>query len=132
MSGARWAGPSGGIGPAGPRSSSPACGRAFFGASSALLAGVLTRCPATSAMSASRAMEATAQGSAAAPPRRSTGLPRAAPTAVPQRWQNLAPAESADPHAAHTAPSRGTPQLAQNRPLAAAPQLGQEVDVLGA
>ncbi|HEY3745867.1 MAG TPA: hypothetical protein VGL17_06475 [Gemmatimonadaceae bacterium] len=37
----------------------------------------------------------------------------AAPTPVPQRWQNLAPALSSAEHAAHVAPASGEPQLAQ-------------------
>jgi hypothetical protein len=52
----------------------------------------------------------------------------AAPTAVPQRWQNFAPALSSVEQAAHVAPASGDPQLAQYRPVAAAPHEGQVVD----
>jgi hypothetical protein len=48
-----------------------------------------------------------------------------APTAVPQRGQNLAPALSSAAHEAHVAPASGAPQLAQYLPVAAAPQAGQ-------
>ncbi|HKG94561.1 MAG TPA: hypothetical protein VKA84_21790 [Gemmatimonadaceae bacterium] len=38
------------------------------------------------------------------------------PTAVPHRWQNLAPGVSAPPHPAHDAPSTGAPHSVQKRP----------------
>jgi hypothetical protein len=44
---------------------------------------------------------------------------------VPQRWQNLAPGVRIVAQAAQRAPASGDPQLAQNCPLAVAPQLGQ-------
>ncbi|HSU94758.1 MAG TPA: hypothetical protein VLI43_13700 [Gemmatimonadaceae bacterium] len=47
-----------------------------------------------------------------------------APAAVPQRWQNFAPGVRIVAQAAQRAPARGEPQLAQNCPLAAAPQPG--------
>jgi len=40
----------------------------------------------------------------------------AAPTAVPQRWQNFAPAVSDDRQAGQIAPSNGAPHDEQNRP----------------
>ena len=52
----------------------------------------------------------------------------AAPTAVPQRWQNRAPGVSAAPHDAHVAPASEAPQFEQNRPDAGAPQFGQGAD----
>jgi hypothetical protein len=48
-----------------------------------------------------------------------------APAAVPQRWQNFAPGVRIVAQAAQRAPASGEPQLAQNCPLAAAPQPGQ-------
>ena len=39
-----------------------------------------------------------------------------APTAVPHRWQKLAPSVSVDRHAAHRLPSNGAPQSAQSDP----------------
>ncbi len=47
------------------------------------------------------------------------------PTAVPHRWQNRAPGDSAARQAAQLAPSSGVPQLEQKRPLAGAEHLGQ-------
>jgi len=54
------------------------------------------------------------------------------PTGVPQRWQNLAPSLSAEPHPAQRAPAIGAPQLAQKCPEAGEPQLGQDVELVGA
>src|SRR5512146_756302 len=63
------------------------------------------RCPATSAINATRAIPATAQGNEEEKLRCSGPLtiPAAAPaaTAVPQRWQKRAPGDSAAPHAEH-------------------------------
>ena len=76
--------------------------------------------PATTAIIAMSAIAVTAHGSKVAL-RPSMG--DAAPTAVPHRWQNLAPAVSDERHAAQSAPSNGAPQSAQNRPpVDAAPQ----------
>ncbi len=67
------------------------------------------------------AIDAMAQGSVL-DPRASQG--GAAPTAEPQRWQNLAPEVSDDRQAAQRAPSKGAPHSAQNRPPEdVAPQL---------
>jgi hypothetical protein len=38
------------------------------------------------------------------------------PTAAPQRWQNFAPADSDERHAAQSAPSNGAPHEEQKRP----------------
>lgn len=100
------------------------------------------RCPATSAISAARAMAATAQGRTPARPRSGGGpSPRQPPdretaapptAALPQRWQNFAPGVSALPHIAQTAPSSGTPQLEQNRPVAGDEHPGQSAGAPGA
>ena len=76
------------------------------------------------------AIEATIQGMALVA---RSGADRviAAPTGAPQEWQNLAPGVSADAQVLHVAPSSGAPQLAQNRPSAAAPHEGHMV-VVGA
>jgi hypothetical protein len=50
----------------------------------------------------------------------------AAPAGVPQRWQKCAPAVSGAAQLAHVAPASAVPQLEQKRPVAAAPQEGQE------
>src|SRR5687767_9421369 len=92
------------------------------------------RWPAASAMSASSAIPATAQGSALPTPS-ARGVGAFSPTGVPHRWQNLAPGVSDARHVAHATPCSGVPQLAQNRPLASAPQDGQDVEgeaVIGA
>jgi hypothetical protein len=46
-------------------------------------------------------------------------------TAVPHRWQYLAPGVSGASHALQLALPTGDPQLGQYRPVAAAPQRGQ-------
>src|SRR5690242_254935 len=78
------------------------------------------RCPATSAIKATSAIAATAQGSADAKPRSVFAIaPRAsafAPAGVPQRWQNFAPGVRSVPHAAHWAPASGAAQFEQNFP----------------
>src|SRR5690348_12636709 len=76
-------------------------------------------------MSATSAMPATAHGRAVAKPVCCAWAAGAAPTAVPHRWQNFAPAVSDEPQPEQGAPSSGAPQLAQKRPLAAALQFGQ-------
>jgi hypothetical protein len=48
------------------------------------------------------------------------------PAGVPQRWQKRAPGVSGAAQPAHAAPASAVPQLEQNRPVAAAPQVGQE------
>ncbi len=78
--------------------------------------------PAAIANSARKASAATIQGSELDFDSRAGA---AAPTAVPQRWQNLAPALSSAEQATHVAPASGEPQLAQKRPLAMAPHEGQ-------
>jgi len=55
----------------------------------------------------------------------------ATPTAVPQRWQNLAPGLSSAAQAEQVAPASGAPQLEQYLPVGAAPQEGQVVDCSG-
>jgi|SRR5690242_5292945 len=86
------------------------------------------RWPATSAMSATRAIAATAHGNAEPRPRSEpTATAREstfAPAGVPQRWQNFAPGVSAVPHAPHWAPASGAPQFEQNFPDAGAWQVG--------
>src|SRR5215831_4173264 len=80
------------------------------------------RCPATSAMSATKAIAATPHGNADEKLRSS----RAAwPAGVPHRWQNFAPGESAVPQAAQVTPTRAAPHAEQNLPFAAAPHDGQ-------
>jgi hypothetical protein len=79
--------------------------------------------PAAIANSARKASAATIQGSAfVLESRVADGL---TPTAVPQRWQNLAPALSSAAHEMQVAPASGAPQLAQYLPVAAAPHVGQ-------
>jgi hypothetical protein len=68
--------------------------------------------PATSATKAMTAIDATAHGSVA----ETRGSDGREPTAAPQRWQNFAPGESDERHAAHTAPSNGAPHEEQKRP----------------
>jgi hypothetical protein len=103
---------------------------AAIGASAALVCstGVLgrpNRCPATSAMSATSAIAATAHGSALLVPRSdAVAGGAAAPAGVPQRWQNFAPAVSDARQAVHWAPASGAPQLEQNFPEAVALQAG--------
>jgi hypothetical protein len=60
-----------------------------------------------------RAIDATAHGTVDVDRGSADG---AAPTAVPQRWQNLAPAVSDDRQAGQIAPSNGAPHDEQNRP----------------
>ena len=111
-----------------PRSSRPACGSAFAEPSTVLLGRALKPRPAAIAKSARNANAATIHGSELDFDSR-TGA--AAPTAVPQRWQNLAPALSSAEHAAQVAPARGEPQLAQYRPLPSAPHEGHVVEGTG-
>src|SRR5512138_1934103 len=79
--------------------------------------GLPNRWAATSAISATSAIAATAHGRADPSPR-STGRARrdsdaVAVAGVPQRWQNLAPGVSGVWQAAHCAPASGAPQLEQ-------------------
>ena len=68
--------------------------------------------PATSATSATTAIDAMAHGRVAD----TRGSEEREPTAAPHRWQNLAPAVSDERHAAQTAPSNGAPHEEQKRP----------------
>src|SRR5688500_1888591 len=108
---------------AAPRSSSPACGRAFWDPSRVLPGRALNPRPAAIAKSARKARAATIHGSGLVVVGVRTAA--AAPAGAPQRWQNFAPTDSSAPHETHVAPARGEPQLAQKRPLASAPQVGQ-------
>lgn len=105
-----------------PRSSSPACGSAFWEPSSVLPGRALNPRPAAIAKSARNASAATIHGSGLVAAGR-TAAPAVA--GVPQRWQNLAPGESGAAHEVHVAPDSGAPQLAQKRPSAGAPHEGQ-------
>jgi hypothetical protein len=78
--------------------------------STVLLGRALKPRPAAMAKSARKASAATIHGRELDLDSR-TGA--AAPTAVPQRWQNFAAALSSAEHAAHVAPVSGEPQLAQ-------------------
>jgi hypothetical protein len=82
------------------------------------------RWPATRAISATRAIAAMAQGREDEKLRGSAAAVVAAPTAVPQRWQYLAPGLSEAPHAAHGAEATLAPHDEQNLPVASAPQFG--------
>jgi len=73
-------------------------------------------------MSASRAIAATPHGNALPTP--DGRSPLIAPAGAPHRWQNFAPGVSGARQLPHTAPARGAPQLAQNFPVADAPQDG--------
>jgi len=78
--------------------------------------------PAAMAKSARKASAATIHGSELVFVSRGVVV---VPTAVPQRWQNLAPGLSGAAHDAQGAPASGAPQFAQYRPLAAVPQEAQ-------
>jgi hypothetical protein len=52
----------------------------------------------------------------------------AAPTALPQRWQNFAPGLSAAEQVEQAEPASGAPQREQKRPVASEPHAGQRVD----
>ena len=110
-----------------PRSSSPACGRAFWDPSSELPGRALNPRPAAIANSARNASAATIHGNGLVAGRRTA----VADAGAPQRWQNLAPGDSGDAHDAHVAPESGEPQLAQKRPVAVAPQDGHVPEVGG-
>jgi hypothetical protein len=75
-----------------------------------------------SAMSATSAMAATAQGSADEKLRGS--FVPSAPAGVPHRWQNLAPMLSGAPQLPHVAPASEPPQFEQNLPDACVRQFG--------
>jgi hypothetical protein len=75
-------------------------------------------------MSDTRARAATAHGSTLAIPPFAVG--EAVPAGVPQRWQKWAPAVRGAAQLAQVAPASAVPQAEQKRPLAAAPQEGQE------
>jgi hypothetical protein len=86
------------------------------------------RWPARSAMTASIAMAATAQGRADVADAVSRVLLGGAvrdPTAVPHRWQNRAPGESRERHPEQIASATAAPHSEQKRPVVGAPQLGQ-------
>src|SRR6476660_9947326 len=94
------------------RSSRPAWGSAFCEPSTVLLRRALNPRPAAIANRARKASAATIQGSALVLDSR-VAVGAAAPTAVPQRWQNLAPGLSSAEQAAHVAPASGAPQEEQ-------------------
>jgi len=75
-------------------------------------------------MSDTSASAATAQGSTLANP--PFDVADAAPAGAPQRWQKWAPVVSDAEQLPQVAPASAVPQLEQKRPLAAAPQDGQE------
>src|SRR5688500_11870364 len=99
---------------------------AVTGASSVEPRDAPMRGPATKAMSAARAINATAQGSGSRP-RAVRGASGWAPAGVPQRWQNFAPGVSDERHPAQAAPESEAPQEAQNCPDADEPHAGQVI-----
>src|SRR6266480_3689181 len=121
MSGARM--PPDSSSAATPRSSRPACGKAFCEPSTVLLRRALNPRPAAIANKARNARAATIQGRALVLDSRATLA--IAPTAVPQRWQNFAPGLNSEAQTEHMAPASGAPQDEQYRPLADARQAGQ-------
>jgi hypothetical protein len=80
------------------------------------------RCPATSAINATRAIAATAHGNDDEKLRSSRVAWLAG---VPHRWQNFAPGVSCAPQDAQATPTTAAPQAEQNLPFAAAPHDGQ-------
>lgn len=110
---------------AAPRSSKPACGSAFCDPSRVLPRCALNPRPAVMANSARNASAATIHGSGFVLVSRVAAAP---PTGAPQPWQNFVPGLSSAEHEAQVVPNSGEPQLAQKRPLAAAPQEGQVVE----
>src|SRR5215216_5782720 len=109
-----------------PVASPPANGPAAGGV--ATVRAPENRWPARSAMTASIAMAATAQGRADVADAVSRVLLAGAvrdPTAVPHRWQNRAPGESRERHPEQIASATAAPHSEQKRPVVGAPQLGQ-------
>src|SRR5688500_13689912 len=112
----------------GARTEPTAWGPPIAEAGAASVAGARpNRCAAASAIRASRAIAATAHGSAFPTPEdRSAAI---VPAGVPHRWQNFAPGVRRARHVPHAAPCKGAPQFEQNFPVASAPQAGQAVEV---
>src|SRR2546423_12303049 len=94
-----------------PRSSRPAWGSAFCEPSTVLLGWALKPRPAAIAKRARKARAATIQGSAFVLDSREVAV--AEPTAVPQRWQNLAPGITSAEQEAKLATGRRERQFAQ-------------------
>ena len=119
MSGARTAPSGGGLA---PRSSRPAWGSAFCGASRLLPRRELKPLPARNASSTTRAIAATIQGREADADRGAADTvsdtgEETDPVGRPQFWQKRAPGVTLFLHPAHIAGSSEAPQFEQNLPV---------------